>query len=50
VDAVKTYKPAPQVYALGSQALGIPAGELLFVSSNAWDVAARRRSATAWLV
>jgi len=39
VDAVKTYKPAPQVYALGSQALAIPAGELLFVSSNAWDVA-----------
>ncbi len=38
VDAVKTYKPAPQVYALGPQALGIPASELLFVSSNAWDV------------
>jgi 2-haloacid dehalogenase len=39
VDAVKTYKPAPVVYALGPQALGIPAAELLFVSSNAWDVA-----------
>ena len=39
VDAVKTYKPSPQVYALGPQALGIPASELLFVSSNAWDVA-----------
>ena len=39
VDAVKTYKPAPQVYALGPQALGRPAGQLLFVSSNAWDVA-----------
>jgi 2-haloacid dehalogenase len=39
VDAVKTYKPAAAVYALGPQALGIPAGELLFVSSNAWDVA-----------
>jgi 2-haloacid dehalogenase len=39
VDAVRTYKPAPAVYALGPQALGIPAGELLFVSSNAWDVA-----------
>ncbi len=39
VDAVKTYKPAPQVYALGPAALGVPAGELLFVSSNAWDVA-----------
>ena len=39
VDAVRTYKPAPVVYALGPKALGIPAGELLFVSSNAWDVA-----------
>jgi 2-haloacid dehalogenase len=39
VDAVKTYKPAPAVYALGPQALGIAASELLFVSSNAWDVA-----------
>jgi 2-haloacid dehalogenase len=39
VDAVKTYKPAPAVYALGPRALGVPAAELLFVSSNAWDVA-----------
>jgi 2-haloacid dehalogenase len=39
VDAVKTYKPAPAVYALAPQALGRPAAELLFVSSNAWDVA-----------
>ena len=39
VDAVKTYKPAPAVYALGPKALGISASGLLFVSSNAWDVA-----------
>jgi 2-haloacid dehalogenase len=39
VDRVKTYKPSPAVYALGPQTLGVPAGELLFVSSNAWDVA-----------
>ena len=39
VDAVKTYKPAPTVYALGPRALGLAADELLFVSSNAWDVA-----------
>ncbi|MBI4636598.1 MAG: haloacid dehalogenase type II [Candidatus Rokubacteria bacterium] len=38
VDAVKTYKPSPLVYALGPRALGVPAGDLLFVSSNAWDV------------
>jgi len=39
VDAARTYKPAPAVYALGPKQLGIPASELLFVSSNAWDVA-----------
>jgi len=39
VDAVKVFKPAPAVYALGPAALGIPAGDLLFVSSNPWDVA-----------
>jgi len=39
VDAVKTYKPSPKVYALGPHALGVDAEELLFVSSNAWDVA-----------
>jgi 2-haloacid dehalogenase len=39
VDAVRTYKPSPLVYALGPGTLGIPAGDLLFVSSNGWDVA-----------
>lgn len=39
VDAVKVFKPSPRVYALGPAALGIPARELLFVSSNGWDVA-----------
>ncbi len=39
VDRVKTYKPSPLVYALGPETLGVAAGELLFVSSNAWDVA-----------
>jgi len=39
VDDVKVFKPSPRVYALGPARMGIPAGELLFVSSNAWDVA-----------
>jgi len=39
VDRVKTYKPSPRVYALGPETLGVSAGELLFVSSNGWDVA-----------
>lgn len=39
VDAVKTYKPSPRVYALAPDAMDVPAADLLFVSSNAWDVA-----------
>jgi 2-haloacid dehalogenase len=39
VDAVRTYKPSPRVYELGPRAFGVPAGEILFISSNAWDVA-----------
>ena len=39
VDVVGTYKPSPRVYELGPRAFGLPAGEMLFVSSNAWDVA-----------
>ena len=39
VDAVKTYKPSPRVYALAPDAMSLPAADLLFVSSNAWDVA-----------
>jgi 2-haloacid dehalogenase len=38
VDAVRAYKPSPAVYELGTRAFGLPAGEILFVSSNAWDV------------
>jgi len=38
VDAVRTFKPAPEVYALGPQRLGIPKEALGFVSSNCWDV------------
>jgi 2-haloacid dehalogenase len=39
VDKVKMYKPSPRVYALGTEALDLPAQEILFVSSNSWDVA-----------
>ena len=38
VDRVKTYKPSPRVYALGPEILQVPPEEILFVSSNAWDV------------
>jgi 2-haloacid dehalogenase len=39
VDEVRTYKPDPEVYGLGTKALRAPSGEILFVSSNAWDAA-----------
>jgi len=39
VDAVHVYKPAPRAYQMGVQATGIPRERILFVSSNAWDVA-----------
>ncbi|MGH7277630.1 MAG: haloacid dehalogenase type II [Candidatus Rokuibacteriota bacterium] len=39
VDLVRRFKPAPEVYALGPERLGVPAADLMFVSSNAWDVA-----------
>ena len=38
VDAVRLYKPAPQVYALGRARLGAPKEVIGFVSSNCWDV------------
>ena len=39
VDSVRAYKPSPAVYELGTRAFGLPAGDILFVSSNGWDVA-----------
>ena len=37
VHGVQRYKTDPAAYALGPQAFGLPAKEILFVSSNAWD-------------
>lgn len=37
VDAVQRYKTDPAAYALGTEALGRPAKQILFVSSNGWD-------------
>lgn len=36
-DAVRQFKTADAVYALGPQALGLPAQDIVFVSSNGWD-------------
>ena len=37
VHATRRYKTDPAAYALGPVALGLPAEEILFVSSNCWD-------------
>jgi 2-haloacid dehalogenase len=39
VDAVKVFKTNPQTYDLVRKALSTAAGEVVFVSSNRWDIA-----------
>ncbi|QJQ04584.1 haloacid dehalogenase type II [Undibacterium piscinae] len=38
VDAIKKYKTAPEAYQLGPDIFAMPAKNILFVSSNCWDV------------
>ena len=38
VDAVKMFKPRPEVYALATEAFSCLPGDVMFVSSNRWDV------------
>ncbi len=38
VEPVRAFKTDARAYALGPQALGLPARDILFVSSNGWDV------------
>jgi 2-haloacid dehalogenase len=38
VDAKGIFKPAPEAYTLIESTLKIPPGEVLFISSNPWDV------------
>ena len=37
VDAIRMYKPRPEVYALVTEHFGIKPAEVVFVSSNRWD-------------
>ncbi|MDD2920047.1 haloacid dehalogenase type II [Rhodoferax sp.] len=37
VDPIRKYKTHPDAYALGEQATGLAAQDIVFVSSNAWD-------------
>jgi 2-haloacid dehalogenase len=38
VDAVRLYKPRPEVYALVTDAFGVAPQDVAFISSNRWDV------------
>jgi 2-haloacid dehalogenase len=38
VDEIGVFKPAPEVYHLATERLGLTAAEIAFVSSNGWDV------------
>jgi 2-haloacid dehalogenase len=51
VDAVRRYKPCPEVYRLVTERLNVAAGDVVFVSSNRWDVmgAAAFGFRTAWV-
>jgi 2-haloacid dehalogenase len=51
VDAIRRYKPRPEVYALVTQRFGIAPADVVFVSSNRWDVmgAASFGFRTAWI-
>jgi 2-haloacid dehalogenase len=40
VDGIRKYKTHPEAYGLGTQATGLPAQQILFVSCNAWDALA----------
>jgi len=39
VDDLGVYKPDPRVYRLATEGLGLQPGEILFHSSNGWDIA-----------
>ena len=45
VDAVRQYKPRPDVYRLVTGHFGVAPADVLFVSSNRWDVMGARASA-----
>ena len=43
VDGARAYKPSPACYELVDRALGVPKEDVLFVSSNGFDVAGAKR-------
>jgi 2-haloacid dehalogenase len=51
VDAIRMYKPRREVYALVTEHFQIAPGDVVFVSSNRWDImgAAACGFRTAWV-
>ena len=51
VDEVRVFKPHPSVYELVPERLGVERAQVLFVSSNAWDVTGAREFGfqTVWI-
>lgn len=51
VEEVGVYKPSTRVYALVEAHLGVPPSQVMFVSSNGWDIAGAARFGflTAWV-
>ena len=51
VDALKTYKPIPDVYGLVGQKFGTLPTDVMFLSSNRWDIAGAKAFgfATTWV-
>jgi len=51
VDTIRIYKPRPEVYAMVTERFKLPPAEVVFVSSNRWDVmgAAAFGFRTAWV-
>jgi 2-haloacid dehalogenase len=43
VHKARVFKPAPEVYALAEEALGVPRSLMGFVSSNGWDAAGAKQ-------
>jgi 2-haloacid dehalogenase len=51
VDVIRMFKPRPEVYALITKHFAVPPGEVMFVSSNRWDImgAGRCGFRTVWV-
>ncbi len=47
VDAVRTFKPAAEVYHMAAQRLGVPPDQVRLIAAHGWDVAGAMRAGCA---